>query len=40
MLKDKRNTREREDAETPAASGKMSGKEFDKELAKLQGVAA
>jgi polyphosphate kinase len=36
MLKDKRNKREREEAEAPAASGKMSGKEFDKELAKLQ----
>jgi polyphosphate kinase len=36
MLKEKRNTREREEAESPAASSKMSGKEFDKELAKLQ----
>ncbi len=36
MLKDKRNKREREEAEAPATSGKMSGKEFDKELAKLQ----
>ena len=36
MLKDKRSKREREEAEAPAASGKMSGKEFDKELVKLQ----
>jgi polyphosphate kinase 2 len=36
MLKDKRNKREREEAEAPAASSKMSRKDFDKELAKLQ----
>jgi polyphosphate kinase 2 len=38
MLKDKQNTRtrKREEAEVPDASGKMSRKEFDKELAKLQ----
>ena len=36
MLKDRRNKREREEADAPAASGEMSRKEFEKELAKLQ----
>jgi len=36
MLKDRRNKHEHEEADAPAASDKMSRKEFDKELTKLQ----